>query len=177
MLAIARLIITLYCHGTGLHLICKSATRDASLSYMMEVASGETMRRLLMLHSTAGRVLGNMRNRGGTALPAWCRGPGPIAWCMLSYHRAIPMSLVSMITQSERTWGRLFAVVPRLGNHFTCTPGYSHNAVAEQHIRLCSLQCNDTRCYFSIDYGPLSSRSIRSSLSAAMCLWLHFVAS
>lgn len=68
------------CHGTshhyvishdiGLHLSCKSAIRDAFLSYMMGVASGETMYRLLMLHGAAGRILGNMRNRGGTALPA-----------------------------------------------------------------------------------------------------------
>ena len=106
----------------------------------MEVASGETMHRLLMLHGAAGRVLGNMRNRGGTVLPAWCRDSGPIAWSMPSYHRALPIPFVSMITQSERTWGRLLAVAPRVIDHFTCTPGYSHNAVAEQHIRLYSLQ-------------------------------------
>ena len=95
---------------------------------MMEVVSGETMRLLLMLHGVAGRVLGNMRNRGGTALPAWCRGPGLIAWGN------------AIISSSERTWGRLLAVVSRPIDHFTCTPGYSHNAVAEQHIRLSSLR-------------------------------------
>ena len=34
----------------GLCLACKTATRDASLSYMMKIVSGETLRRLLMLH-------------------------------------------------------------------------------------------------------------------------------
>lgn len=59
MLARAHLIITLYSHGTGLRLVCKSATGDASVSYMMHVASGETMPTLLMLHLAPGRVLGN----------------------------------------------------------------------------------------------------------------------
>lgn len=39
---------------------------------------------------------------------------GPIAWGMPLYHVAIPMSVVAIIKQSERTWGRLFALSPRL---------------------------------------------------------------
>ena len=45
-----------------------------------------------------------------------------------------------MIVQSERTWGRLLAVVPQGIDDFTCTPGHSLDAVAEQHCRLYSIE-------------------------------------
>lgn len=145
ILATAHVIITLYSYGKGLRLVCKSASRDASVSYMREIASGETMRRLLILHVAAGRVLGNYAQQTPEAGRHFRHGQGGLAaWLggMPSYHRAIPIScgVNTMILQSERTWGRLLAIVPRSTDHFTCTPGYSHNAVAEQHTRLYSLQ-------------------------------------
>ena len=50
ILARAHSVITLYSHGTGPCLACKTNTRDAFLSYMMKIVSGETLRRVLMLH-------------------------------------------------------------------------------------------------------------------------------
>lgn len=82
-----------------------------------------------------------MRNAGGSALPACGRGfEAAIAWGMPSYHVAIPMSVVAIITQSERTWGILFALVPPLIDNLYAHRDISHNAVAEQHIKPYSLQ-------------------------------------
>ena len=106
-----------------------------------------------------------MRWRVGT--PGMVQGAPLLGVCHHTMLR-FPMSVVAIVTLSERTWGRLFALVPRLSRQLTCTPGNSHNAVAEQHIKPYSLQCDDTRCYFSIEYRALSLRSIRSGPRASL---------
>ncbi len=89
------------------------------------------------------------------------------------------MSLVSIITQSERTWGRLFAVLPRLIDTL-----HAHREI------LITLWQNSILTY-TLYSETTRDRTFRSTtalsvcapfgvvpndhLSATMCVWLHFL--
>ena len=62
---------------------------------MIEIASGETMRRSPMLHGAAGRVLGNYAQQTPRAGRRFQHGLGGLAALfggMPSYHRAVSIS-------------------------------------------------------------------------------------